>query len=72
METMVLNFFGKLSNGGQVMGIELPPKRMKNFKPFSLEKYRKVVDKVSKDFPDLNFAQRVNKIDKLLFENENE
>lgn len=72
MDITVISFFGKCDNGDQIMDIELHPKRIGKFKPFSLEKYHTVIDRINKEFPELDQLERLSKIDELLFENENE
>lgn len=64
----VINYFGELDDGGVVLDLQLSPKRISNFKPFELRKYRKIQEKIEKENESMNDYEKVELIDKLLFD----
>ena len=67
MTIKVISFLGDLSDGGHISILELLPKRIKEFKPFELSTYQKVIEKVDKDIEIKTLKDRFEKIDELLF-----
>ena len=67
MTIKVISFLGDLSDGSHISNLELLPKRIKEFKPFELSTYQKVIEEVDKDIEIKTLKDRFEKIDELLF-----
>ena len=50
-----------------IKNLELLPKRIKEFKPFELSTYQKVIEEVDNDIKIKTLKDRFEKIDELLF-----
>jgi len=63
----------KTDKGGLfLLDIEITPKMMRDFEPFELDDYSKVIEFIDENYPDISYKERMAMIDKLLFSKDEE